>query len=200
MDDDYLHEAGHVLIARIFSDIFIIEYVTLDLETTKSIDKKSLGGLKGKISKPFANLNSAEHDSLILMMLGGLCADDINNSKSNITSEFYRSEIWTNKISAIRYEGDLELIGRHYQFIKEQLNIEWQSYIVHSMKLLHQIFGEEIVWKAIILLRNELFNSSKKTLSAIQIEEILVQSGFIKWLDENIEQIKSERIKLFEKK
>ncbi len=88
-NDIAIHEAGHVLICYLLSDIIELYKVTIDKEFSKSIDKYSDGGIIYKYIKHPKLLNFLELDQLCLFHLGGLAADIVNDHNGKINKEFF---------------------------------------------------------------------------------------------------------------
>lgn len=197
INDNYYHESGHVVMARIFGDIFTIKSVTLNEQLSRLKDPHALGGMSGTLAKPYKDLTNLDHDFLILIMLAGLCTDDINNSNGNITENFYQTEVWAYKLGSHRYSGDIELVARHFAHIKPYLKIEWHEYIVVTMKLLHEILQDDSVWDKINDIRDRIRWSPTKTLNQIEIKRILNQTTFNNWISDNMENITHKRGELF---
>lgn len=196
-DDDAYHESGHVVLAQIFDDIFRIEFVTLNLSESQLYDNKSRGGLKGKAAKPIGQFTEYDYDKLILIMLAGLCADDINNNNGLISERLYETSIWSKKFNSIRNEGDIEYAISCYKNIESSLKIRWLNYVVTSMTLLHEIMKDNVVWETINLIRKSLLISQDLTLKYDQIEKIIQNRSFLKWKNKNLQRIIIERKNIF---
>ncbi|MBD0376223.1 MAG: AraC family transcriptional regulator, partial [Flavisolibacter sp.] len=171
-NDNYYHESGHVIFAKLFTETFKVEYVTLDLATTKKQDILFLGGLKCKFAIPVSDLTIYDHDKAIMTMLAGMCIDDINNYNGKINSSFYRIPPWAAKFNELRYQGDVKLIISHFDKMKSVLNITWQEYISNTLKITHDILLDSKVWKSVNALRKELIKSENS------LAEIAAAAGF----------------------
>jgi len=192
-NDNFYHECGHVIISKIFEETLIVEFVTLELATTKMHDVESLGGLKAKFAIPVSNLSIYDHDKAILSMLAGLCVDDINNNNGIINSSFYEIQTWANKFNEPRYEGDIELVISNFNAIKSTITLSWQEYISTSLKFLYGILNDNRIWETITVLRKHLKESTNHTLDNKQIDEIIIRTKFPKWVSQNKVTILKQR-------
>jgi hypothetical protein len=195
--DNYYHECGHVIVALIFADLFYIEFVTVNVDYSNSFDPLSKGGLKGRINKPVKELTPLDHDKLILIMISGMCIDDLVNNNRQLPENIYETGVWANKMNQYKYGGDVELILAHFQSIKESLSLSWVEYVVNILKFAHKILNDETVWGAITNLRNSLIVSSKQTLMFSQIEKIIAGTNLSEWIAFNKEHIENERSSIF---
>lgn len=191
----FQHESGHVILANIFKDVFDVEFVTVNEEISKKLDPLSKGGMKAKARKKNTELTINENDYLILIFLGGLCADDINEN-DEINDAFFEMSTWGPKLSKQKYSGDNYYINRHFQLIKESVNLDWETYIGSSIKLVYSILQNPIIRNTIKQLEAEIKKSINNTLQNEQINNTIAQSELSKWIDENYKSILSERKKL----
>jgi hypothetical protein len=101
--DHYYHESGHAVAAKLFEDVFKIEFVTMNEERSEKFDSKSLGGLKGYGISTGELSPSREYNKRMLIVLAGFCTDLIvlhnKNLPSNLlTRDYVRKELsneWT---------------------------------------------------------------------------------------------------------
>ena len=77
------------------------------------------------------------------------------------------------------------------------MNIEWINYIEITLRFLHKIINNEIVWESIVKMKNELEKSPTKTLYSNQINLIIDNTRLSNWKEENFSKIIAERSKLF---
>lgn len=194
LDCNYYHESGHAILAKLFDNIFEIEFVTLNKETSQNLDQESLGGLKGRIRRD--QLSVIEYDMMIHIMLAGICAEDIYNSNGKIAENIYEIPIWAAKFNDIRYVGDVELVIGIFENIRNNICLEWQDYIIGVQKNLHQILNTNEVWDGVELIKDSLSKSSRKTLTGIELDELLHNSNFLRWKESNILDIINTRERL----
>lgn len=191
VDNLYYHESGHAIVATIFHDVFIIRYLTAN----KDISSRTLGGLEGTYRRQV--FDKFEHDRLILIFLAGICTEDINNTNGRITESMYAFEQWTLKVDRAQYIGDKTLILDHYDMIKNDLKIILEEYMVTSMRFLHCILNDKVVWHNVCCVAKALKQSPNKTLQHHQIVEIVVKEGLDKWIRRNIDSIVKQRRQVF---
>ncbi|MEI7504479.1 MAG: hypothetical protein WCJ61_14460, partial [Paludibacter sp.] len=138
-----------------------------------------------------------DYDGLIIICLAGICTDDILNNNGSILEEFYQTKVWASKFNEPKYSGDIQLIVNYFSRINNLLNIEWINYIEITLRFLHKIINNEIVWESIVKMKNELEKSPTKTLYSNQINLIIDNTRLSNWKEENFSKIIAERSKLF---
>ncbi|MBA9072578.1 hypothetical protein GGR22_000704 [Flavobacterium gossypii] len=193
--NDFYHEAGHVVMAFLFKDIFQIDFVTLDIKKSKEYDNLSLGGLKGKIKKDVKSLTPVEHDSIILILFAGFCADNIFKLEP-LTDEFYDPTCWSPKLGDIRYSGDIKKMNDYLILLLPNLRLKQPSYFSNCIKSLHLLFQNKQVWDAITLISETLYSKENNTLTSQEIDEIIKSSELPDWWKKNKDSFLDERLKL----
>jgi len=88
-NDISIHEAGHVLICYLMSDLIELYSVTVDEKFSKTIDKNSDGGLLYRYIKHPELLHFLDLDQFCLLNLGGLAADIVNEHNGKVENEFF---------------------------------------------------------------------------------------------------------------
>lgn len=196
--DNFYHECGHTIIAYIFKDFFEINLVTLNANLSKQRDNMALGGLLGK-SK--SHNECIDFDTPVLIMLAGLCIDDIINQDRQITENLLEAQIWGNKLNSTRYSGDLEGISDRMSYlaeIKPQLKADNAGYIKCSLKLVYDILNNDIIFESLSILREELIKSSNQTLTKDEIFSILQDTRIESWIEDNLKDILARREDMFD--
>jgi hypothetical protein len=194
IDDIAYHECGHVVIASLFEDVFDIQFVTVDSAVSQSHDATTLGGMRGRLKNKPNSMSILEVDAFILIQLAGMCADDINNTRGKIPKNYYSQANWVDRFNRPRYGGDLELVGKFFPLIKDKVSVTWQDYVVNSIKALHEIFSNILLWESVSLLRSTLQKTG--TLKSSEINKCLNNSDFIEYRNKNLDKLKMSRIKL----
>jgi hypothetical protein len=191
--EDSYHEAAHAVLAKVFEDVFAMEFITLNELQSKAHDPQSKGGLKGKLVKKVEDLTLNDHHSMVMILMAGLCADDIYISGGQLPSDLYETKVWAAKLNAARYSGDLELAVKHLAVIKDKIVVTIQEYTVLYFKVLYKLLTEKPVWDALVILAEHLSKSELKFLSGIQINQILEKNlAFIGWITENKPKLMGE--------
>lgn len=184
--NDSYHEAAHAVLAKVFEDVFTMEFITLNELQCKLHDPQSKGGLKCKLAKKVEDLTLNDHHSIVLILMAGLCADDIYVNEGQLPSDVYETKVWASKLNATRYSGDLELAINHLAAIDTGIAVTMPEYTVLFLKELHTILAENPVWDVLIQLAEHLSNSEQQSLDKIQINQILEgNAAFIEWIPEN---------------
>jgi hypothetical protein len=199
LDDIYYHESGHAILATIFSDVFIIRNLTTNENVSGQYDSRAIGGLRGNIYTPWINLTKSDHDKLIIIFLAGISADDINNTSGRITESMYEYEQWMARVDQRHYWGDGVLIMKHFEMIENDLGMTWEAYMVNSMRFLHRILNDNVVWRNVYCIAKALDQSPDKTLTHLQIQEVVAKEGLDEWIRKNIDSIVWQRRQLFVK-
>lgn len=194
--DSAYHECGHVIISKLFNDLFRINFITINLDVSAKHDPKSLGGMNGKLKKPANELTILDHDSLILIFLAGMCTDDLIRENFKINDVWYSIPCYAQKLNMDEYSGDSEFVQNQISFIDKHINSKHAPYIIESLKFLHQIICSKEIRETLEMLRKSLIESSNKTLNENEINEIINQSPFNDWLLKNKDHLCKEREQL----
>lgn len=192
-----IHEAGHCIISYLASDFFEIELVTINLELSKLQDSTSLGGLKGRLTKEAQELTSEEHDLIILILLAGMAADDVNHCECKLNNTLYDTSEWVRKIELNKYSGDVAILRSHLAKLQPKLVINQRAYTISCQKLLHEILTTGWITELLILIRNKIVNSPDKTISGKEINSFLDSTDLKNWKENEWPEIFSSRIKMY---
>lgn len=198
-NDTAIHEAGHGLVSYLCTDIFRIELLSMNSDYCKTIDLNSKGGLKGKMLINFNESNFQKHDKMILLCLAGMAADEVNTYENNLENFNYDHDSFIDKLRTNKYSGDYELLKPHLNIIKDQLSVNYKLYLLNSRKLLHEIFTDEYLSKALIGLRNKLAISSSLTLNSDEIISFLDSTKLKNWKQFNWPKVINERLEKYNK-
>jgi hypothetical protein len=193
-NDTSLHEAGHCIISYLAHDLFEIKYVTSNFELSMFHDSTSIGGLRGSLKKEFGTLTFEDHDLMILIFLAGMAADDINYCNGILTEQLYENAVFAQKMNSNKYSGDSTLLMPHLQRLVPELFIEQRQYTISCQKLLHELFVNNKINPILLELRDELENSSKKTLTNREITSFLDDTELKNWRETEWQEIIKNRI------
>lgn len=192
----FYHECGHLILSQIFDNILDIEFITVDEAISKKIDPSSKGGMKAKLSKKGTDLTIEDHDSLILIFLAGLCSDDLYEQNLEIDEANFKMSTWGKKFSTLKYSGDAELINKRFYFLSLQKNLDWEHYISESIKFVYQILQDYTLRSIIDSFYNKIISNSNHTITKNEIANLISESEFSKWKEDNIISIMNNRSKL----
>ncbi len=193
---DSIHEAGHIVLAKLFEDDFIIKSMTLNPQNyEKSIDISAwrAGTQISARVKPLTPINA---DKLVVIMWGGLCSQNIcaigvdkMNSKLIADLSFY----WKQKMDQEGFGGDYEFSLpdlKTLAVLKGMTQDDFELAIIHFI-LTYQSRIE--VWNIIEDLANHLLSKNDQYLSGNEIEQLFERTGFNDFLEKNKKSIISER-------
>ena len=197
--DIFYHEAAHVVIASLFPEAFIVDFVTLNKEETESYDKLSLGGMKGQPVQNAQERTAIGCDALVLIFLAGMCADDIH-IHGVVKEDFFTNEIWMDKFYQGRYSGDIGLINREFGLMIEKKYYHglYNDYIIPAMRVVYRVLADASVWRIVELIRNTLCESKSKRMTNEELKTLLSQEYFVRWKEINLQQINDGRKSFFD--
>lgn len=194
-NDIAIHEAGHVLISYLMSNLVEIHCVTIDTEYSKAIDEYSDGGLVFKYIKSSTLLNYLDLDQFCLLNLAGLAADLINEHNGKITNDYFFTEKFPEKIQHFNYQGDMIAFNNHFHKLREKLRFPPSHYNYLSIKLLIELFSNTNVLRILIEVRDLV--EGYKTIDGRTLVDYLDFSYLRNWKISNWQKIKDARKDLF---
>lgn len=168
-NDIAIHEAGHVLISYLMSDLVELHSVTIDEKYSKTINEYSDGGLLYRYIKHPKILHFLELDQFCLLHLGGLAADIVNEHNGKVDKGFFLTEEFIMKIQHYHYQGDMIAFNNNFRQIHRMLKVSPQYYNYISINLLTNIFSDSDVLKILLDIR-ELIEYSKTIEGKILID------------------------------
>lgn len=173
MTDNFYHESGHTVMAKIFEDYFETDFVTLDIEYSKKFDPRSAGGIYGRARRPGSEMTFADHDAIVIIFLAGYCVDGIVNNNGILPETFFHMGSWGPQFATERYSGDAELITVFFHRIKNySSDINWEEYISKAIRCTCQILRDPAVWENLVALRTALIASPNRTLTVENLAAI----------------------------
>lgn len=193
-NDTALHEAGHCIIAYLAIDLFDIKFVTANSVLSKTQDPRSLGGLRGSLKKKFDTLTFEDHDLMVLILFGGMAADDVNHCNCQLSEDLYDNSIFASKMNSFIYMGDCYYSQQHILGVLPELRIAQRPYTINCQKLLHGIFSNPYITPILIDLRNQIENSPEKTLVNHEIITFLDNTELKNWRDNEWRDLMASRI------
>ena len=194
-NDISIHEAGHVLICYLMSDLIELYSVTVDEEFSKTIDKNSDGGLLYKYIKYPKLLHFLDLDQFCLLNLGGLAADIINEHDGKVENEFFSTKEFIKKIEHYNYQGDMIAFNDHFAQIYRRLKVSPQYYNHNSITLLTNMFSNDNILQNLLGIREII--ADFKTVKGKILNDFLDQSYFKEYKFYYWEKIKEARKELF---
>lgn len=195
IDDIAIHEAGHVLVTYLMSDLAELHEVTIDEEYSKTMDENSGGGLKYKYLKPPTALHFLELDQFCLSYLGGLAADLVNEQEGVVNPDLFSTQDFIKKISHFHYQGDMIAFNEKFFFFLKNLRASPQEYNFFSLYFLTDFFSRKEVLKVLLEIRHLI--DQAKTVSGSDLLTHLDQSYLATYKETIWPKVKENRKKLF---
>lgn len=174
IDDIAIHEAGHVLVTYLMSDLAELHEVTIDEEYSKTMDEHSGGGLKYKYLNHPSILHFLELDQFCLSYLGGLAADLVNEHDGIVNPEYFSTQHFIEKISHFHYQGDIIAFDNKFILLRKNLQVMPQYYNHISIYFLTDFLSRKEVLKVLLEIRNLI--DQAKTVSGSYLLTHLDQS------------------------
>ncbi len=180
-NDTAIHEAAHCIFAYVASDIFETELVTCNTSHSKTFDPLSLGGIKGHLIRNGNKFTFEEHDLIILILLAGMAADDINDNDGKLHEGLYDNALFLRKIESNKYSGDFKLLLPHLKRIMNVARVSQREYTKSCQKTLHEIFSTEPLLSVLVQLRHKIVDSPGQTMNGLELREFLNATELREW-------------------
>ncbi|OQP54325.1 hypothetical protein A4H97_22850 [Niastella yeongjuensis] len=196
--DKFYHEAGHVILIKLFEETITLRAVVLNSDVAKIDDSESEAGVRIRLVQPLNNLTIIDHDKAILAWLAGFCVDELVINNRVIGDSFYLKNVWGEKLKNRKYSGDIEMFELHFKHIDDITSLLRDEYISSCLQMVVSILNDEIVWNSICTLHDYFQESSTHTLSSQEIENVLARTGFLRWKAECKRSIIEQREKFLD--
>jgi hypothetical protein len=188
------HEAGHVVASKLFDEILKIAFATIDKVLSQEKDPKSLGGMSAKLKKTIADLTIYDKDKIILIMLAGICVDNIYQTEGAIKAKYYKNDTIHDLFENPAYEGDRDNALTWLYSLKGQIKPITSEYLRTTFEQLHNMFRDRLVWKTTVSIAEEM--RAKKILYEHDINNIIANSKLLKFIKKKKNKILRQRGKL----
>ncbi|MFC3157185.1 hypothetical protein SAMN05443633_11228 [Chryseobacterium arachidis] len=195
LNDIAIHEAGHVIVCFLMSDLARLHLVTIDAEHGKTFDPNSDGGLVYKYLKQPKDLDFLELDQFCLLHLAGLAADLVNEQEGPPSWEYFLSEEFFLKINQFYYQGDMISFSSTFDRLIGVLQVAPQHYNLISIQLLVNIFSNRELLEVLLALRE--FIDRSKTIDGEALTKFLNDSYLSEYKRNVWPDVKEMRRKLF---
>lgn len=195
LNDIAIHEAGHVLINYLMSDLVEIKWVTIDANHSKRVDESSDGGLFYQYLKHPNSLNILDMDQFCLSYLSGLAADLVNEHDGSITDDYFYTDAFPLKVQHYNYQGDMIAFNNFFYHLVPMLKVSPAQYNYESIKFLTGLFSSPEIVKALIGVRDLIEDS--QTVPGIHLNNFLDLTYFGDWKKNLWKSFKENRKKLF---
>lgn len=195
IDDIAIHEAGHVLVTYLMSDLAELHEVTIDEEYSKTMDENSGGGLKYKYLKPPTALHFLELDQFCLSYLGGLAADLVNEHEGVVNPDLFSTQNFIEKISHFHYQGDMIALNNKFTLLRKNLQVLPQYYNFISIYLLTDFLSRKEVLQVLLEVRNLI--DQNKTVDGTHLRNYLDKSYIANYKTTIWPKVKENRKNLF---
>lgn len=190
--NDSIHEAGHILVAKLFEEAFIIRSVTLNpalYSSNVNIEQWRGGTHISPRQKP---LQFCDQEKLVAILYAGLCSQNIYaigidrfDRKSIMQYSFW----WPRDFNIEGCGGDFEISDSYITHVSMAKKLRIDEY---KMAIIHfnlSYLSNEVIWQAVLELSNRIRSSQSRFLNQSEVEQCIAECGVNEFLRKNKETL-----------
>ena len=192
------HEAGHAVIAELFSEKLFMNFITINEEVSRQFHESHRGGLAIEFFTQPSSQDYEVADNIILIALAGMCAQTIYKKGKDFVKDNLGN--FHNNMNLLVYDGcggdKAEWDKQAKELSEVYTQVAAGRILLTAVRFVFEYFLNENVWKAIDSLAKDLIASPNEYLTDKEIKDSFTKIEFDKVLAEHRDAFLQKRYPL----